>query len=196
MTKKELRKLYKSKRAELTVQQRLKFDDLMLIQFQKLSLPFLHHVLSFYPLEEKGEMDTFIFTDYLQFTNPGLVVAYPKTNLQECSMQAIATTNETDFEDNEWGIPEPATGETIEPHLIDAVLVPMLAFDEKGHRAGYGKGFYDRFLHGLDLPAQERAKAPEQRNGKKIGGTDGPMNPSRVDHHEDDADDRGEEHVD
>jgi 5-formyltetrahydrofolate cyclo-ligase len=24
--------------------------------------------------------------------------------------------------------------------------VPLLAFDEKGFRVGYGKGFYDRFL--------------------------------------------------
>ena len=26
------------------------------------------------------------------------------------------------------------------------VLVPLLGFDERGHRVGYGKGFYDRFL--------------------------------------------------
>ena len=26
------------------------------------------------------------------------------------------------------------------------VFVPLLAFDEKGNRVGYGKGFYDQFL--------------------------------------------------
>jgi 5-formyltetrahydrofolate cyclo-ligase len=26
------------------------------------------------------------------------------------------------------------------------VLVPLLIFDRQGHRVGYGKGFYDRFL--------------------------------------------------
>ena len=26
------------------------------------------------------------------------------------------------------------------------VLVPLLAFDKLGHRVGYGKGYYDRFL--------------------------------------------------
>jgi 5-formyltetrahydrofolate cyclo-ligase len=26
------------------------------------------------------------------------------------------------------------------------VLIPLLAFDRKGHRVGYGKGYYDRFL--------------------------------------------------
>lgn len=26
------------------------------------------------------------------------------------------------------------------------VLVPLLSFDRRGHRVGYGKGYYDRFL--------------------------------------------------
>lgn len=30
--------------------------------------------------------------------------------------------------------------------VLDAVLVPGLAFDPWGHRLGYGQGFYDRFL--------------------------------------------------
>ena len=32
---------------------------------------------------------------------------------------------------------------------LDVLLMPLLAFDEKGFRIGYGKGFYDRFLHRL-----------------------------------------------
>ena len=146
MIKKELRKSYSEKRAALTFQERLKLDDLLLIQFQKLALPYLQNILSFYPLDERGEMDTFIITDYLQFANPGIQIAYPKTDLQNCTMQAIVETEATEFIDNEWGIPEPSTGEPLPAQTIDAVLVPMLAFDEKGHRVGYGKGFYDRFL--------------------------------------------------
>jgi len=30
--------------------------------------------------------------------------------------------------------------------MIDAVLIPLLAFDNQGFRVGYGGGFYDRFL--------------------------------------------------
>ena len=30
---------------------------------------------------------------------------------------------------------------------IDVVFVPLLAFDKLGHRVGYGKGFYDKFLN-------------------------------------------------
>ena len=36
--------------------------------------------------------------------------------------------------------------ELIDEKEIDLVLVPLLCFDKKGFRVGYGKGFYDRFL--------------------------------------------------
>ena len=146
MLKSELRRLYREKRKALTESQRLKLDDLLLIQFQKLSLPPLQAILSFYPIEDKKEINTFIITDYLQFTNPGLQVAYPKTNLQEHTMEAIVAEDEDSFERNAYNIPEPARGEAIDPQWLDAVLVPMLTFDSKGYRVGYGKGFYDRFL--------------------------------------------------
>jgi 5-formyltetrahydrofolate cyclo-ligase len=46
-----------------------------------------------------------------------------------------------------WGIAEPLDDKpTVEP---DVVLVPLLAFDEYGHRLGYGGGFYDRTLKRL-----------------------------------------------
>ena len=43
-----------------------------------------------------------------------------------------------------WDIQIPAdTAPEVEP---DVLLVPMLAFDRKGYRLGYGGGFYDRTL--------------------------------------------------
>lgn len=41
---------------------------------------------------------------------------------------------------------EPITSESIDPTMIDLVLVPAVAIDTQGNRIGYGKGFYDRFL--------------------------------------------------
>ena len=32
------------------------------------------------------------------------------------------------------------------PEEFDLVLVPMLAFDRRCHRVGYGGGYYDKFL--------------------------------------------------
>lgn len=46
-----------------------------------------------------------------------------------------------------FGILEPC--ETINhelPEQIDVILIPGIAFDARGHRIGYGRGFYDRFL--------------------------------------------------
>lgn len=46
-----------------------------------------------------------------------------------------------------WGIAEPLPDKPVlEP---DVVLVPLLAFDARGYRLGYGGGFYDRTLEGL-----------------------------------------------
>lgn len=46
-----------------------------------------------------------------------------------------------------WGIAEPLDDKpTLEP---DVVLVPLLAFDERGYRLGYGGGFFDRTLRRL-----------------------------------------------
>ena len=43
-------------------------------------------------------------------------------------------------------IPEPINALEVPANKIEVVFVPLLAFDKKGHRVGYGKGFYDLFL--------------------------------------------------
>jgi 5-formyltetrahydrofolate cyclo-ligase len=46
-----------------------------------------------------------------------------------------------------WGIPRPADdAELVEP---DVLIIPLLSFDRKGFRLGYGGGFYDRTLEKL-----------------------------------------------
>ena len=46
-----------------------------------------------------------------------------------------------------WDIPVPP--ETAPEVIPDVLLVPMLAFDLRGYRLGYGGGFYDRTLEKL-----------------------------------------------
>jgi 5-formyltetrahydrofolate cyclo-ligase len=45
--------------------------------------------------------------------------------------------------------PEPEMISIVNESHLDVVLMPLLAFDERGYRIGYGKGFYDRFLQRL-----------------------------------------------
>lgn len=44
---------------------------------------------------------------------------------------------------------EPLGVSLVDESDLDVVLMPLVAFDKRGYRIGYGKGFYDRFLQRL-----------------------------------------------
>ena len=76
-----------------------------------------------------------------------------------------------------WDIPVPLeTAPTIEP---DILLVPLLAFDSKGFRLGYGGGFYDRTIEklangkplvtiGVAYSAQQITNVPTDRHDQRL----------------------------
>jgi 5-formyltetrahydrofolate cyclo-ligase len=146
MTKAALRKVYKEKRISLTDTGQAKLDDLLLIQLQTAGLPFIQTLFSYWPIKENKEPNTHLFTGYFAFTNPGVVTCYPVTDFNSREMQAVATDKETRFVKNEYTIYEPEPGEIISPEEIGLIFVPLLAFDKKGYRLGYGKGIYDKYL--------------------------------------------------
>jgi len=146
MLKQEARKLFKQKRDAITASEKMKRDDLILIQFQSAGFPFVSNVLSFYSIDERNEVNSFLITAYLHFKNPSLQVAYPKMNIADTTMNAVFSPPDSAFAENEFGITEPEGNEIIAANEIEMVLVPLLAIDKKGHRVGYGKGYYDRFL--------------------------------------------------
>lgn len=146
MLKKEARTFYREKRLALSIQETEKLDDLLLIRFQTLDLPFLHSVLTYWPIEENNEPNTHIITEFLRFRNPELKIAYPVSDFSDTSMKAIAVDIDTAFTRQELNIYEPQEGEPVAAADLDMVIVPLLITDKRGYRVGYGKGFYDKYL--------------------------------------------------
>lgn len=146
MTKNELRVIYKEKRHKLSLQEIDKFNDLILIQFQKLRLPDVSCVHTYLASLKLVEVDTTNLVRYLQFKNPDIKIAVPKIDNHSNSLYHYALLENIELVPNAFGIDEPQDGTRVEAKEIDVVLVPLLAVDRKGFRVGYGKGYYDKFL--------------------------------------------------
>ena len=61
-------------------------------------------------------------------------------------MDFIQCSLDSAFVINKYGIPEPSEGKVVCP---DILFVPLVAFDKKLNRLGYGAGFYDRLIKSL-----------------------------------------------
>lgn len=79
-----------------------------------------------------------------QALRDGKRVAVPKCYGDE--MRFIYMDDLSKVEQGYAGIPEPIADGPVADDDTALVLMPGLAFDPKGHRIGYGGGFYDRFL--------------------------------------------------
>lgn len=144
MTKKELRIKYKSLRNQLSD------SDL-----DQMSLAIANKVLTleiwektyfhiFLPITENKEVNTEFVLHILSGKDKEIVIS--KSDFQTNEMTHFLLTDNTKIKKNQYNIPEPADGIEVPTNKIEVVFVSLLAFDKTGHRVGYGKGFYDKFL--------------------------------------------------
>ena len=145
MTKAELRKSYLQKRQALTDADCLNYSREICEQFfSYFDLSFLITIHLYLPIEKNKEPDTWLILDRIRREFPNVRISVPR--VRDNHLENIFFEGLHQLEKNAWGIPEPKQGVPTPTEKIDLVIVPLLAFDQMGHRVGYGKGFYDRFL--------------------------------------------------
>jgi 5-formyltetrahydrofolate cyclo-ligase len=147
--KKELRNKYKKLRQNLS---EVEIDEMSLaIANRLLALPiwektYFHIFLS---IVEHKEVDTELILHLLSGKDKEIIIS--KSDFATREMTHFLLTDNTKIKKNEYNIPEPIDGIEVPSKKIDVVFVPLLAYDLKGNRVGYGKGFYDKFLSDCKL---------------------------------------------
>lgn len=117
-------------------------------------------VALFWPMEERHEVDLRALDTRLRAR--GARVAYPAIDPSDGSMCFAFVDDPALLEEQGYGFREPAASAPRAARGdIDVVVVPALAVDPRGHRLGYGAGYYDRTLPAYAPPAVTVAVAYE-----------------------------------
>lgn len=147
MTKAELRKEYLEKRRAMGADEAGSCSRVIADRvFALFDFAGLSAVHCYIPIGKFNEVETSFIFERIWREFPHVRTAIPRVDDSTGELEHFYYTGETNMVENAWGIKEPAGAERADPKEFDLVLVPLLCFDERGHRVGYGKGFYDRFL--------------------------------------------------
>lgn len=147
MTKAELRKIYLVKQKSLSAFERKQKSEQIVgrffADFDLTKIEFLH---CFVAIEKFNEIDTNLIVQNVWREFPRIETLVPRVDFYTNEIESVKFTAQTNLAENAWQILEPVEDETVEAKNIDLILIPLLCFDFRGFRVGYGKGFYDRFL--------------------------------------------------
>ena len=144
MNKTELRQKYKALRNSLSENEVEEMSLAVANKILALQLWEKTYFHIFLPITEQKEVNTEFILHLLSGKDKEIIVS--KADFATRNMTHFLLTDNTKIKKNEYNIPEPVDGIEVPSNKIDVVFVPLLAFDKKGHRVGYGKGFYDKFL--------------------------------------------------
>ena len=144
MTKAEVRQHYLNKRKQLSSQEIESKQRGLMKHFALFDLSSYSVVHIFLSIQKQREPNTQPLMEYL--FSEGKTVVASQSDFTTKQMKHWAVSPESLLQINRYGIPEPIKGTPVPPSAIDLVFVPLLGYDVKGQRVGYGQGFYDRFL--------------------------------------------------
>lgn len=144
MTKIELRKKYKDLRKTLSIEDIETHSLAIANRLLKLAIWDKTYYHLFLSITEHKEIQTEFILHILHAKDKEVIIS--KSNFETQELTNYLLTDNTIIKKNTWGIPEPLDGIEVNNSKIDLVFVPLLAFNKVGHRVGYGKGFYDKFL--------------------------------------------------
>ena len=146
MIKQELRKIYLDKRKNLSPTACAQDSrQLFNLFFSYFDLSFVKVLHTYLPIEKNHEPDTWIMVDRIRREFPHIRISIPKVSAED-TLENFYFEGLHQLKPNLWGIQEPRQGVPTPIEKIDLVIVPLLIMDSIGHRVGYGKGYYDRFL--------------------------------------------------
>lgn len=147
MKKSDLRQICLSRRKAISQDDRLAkseaIADLFFRTFDLTGVSFLH---TFIPIRKFNEVDTRLIVERIWRNHPQIQIVVPRVDRETNEMKSLKFDRDTELVSSAWEIEEPAHNAIVSEDEIDMVLTPGLCFDRGGHRVGYGKGFYDRFL--------------------------------------------------
>lgn len=149
MEKEAFRSKYRDKRMNLSLEERRIFSELISNSCLKYleNNRSIQHVHLFLPIKRFFEVDTFPLLYALQ--EKGFKVYTSKVNPKTQLLETIDISETKLFKEDKWGIPFPIDASLTTREQIQLLFMPLLAFDQRGYRLGYGKGYYDKYLAGF-----------------------------------------------
>ena len=142
--KQAVRARFKNKRNEFSFDKREGLDNnLFEITVSSNEFKNAKIILAYYPIKNEPNVLKIAEAALLQ----GKKVAFPISDPLTCELKFKFVNNLSELVIGTYKIPEPSADNQAycgESHAL--CIVPALAFDKKGYRIGYGKGYYDRFL--------------------------------------------------
>lgn len=149
MLKSELRQLFLEKRQTLNDNQFKELNENLCTQvmlFMK-DLAANLTIASFLPIPSKQEINTALIHDQLRHFPFLHTLCFPRVESKN-KMCFYKIDSSDDIEISKWGIPEPKANpeKLVKSQDLQIMFIPLLVFNQQGHRVGYGKGFYDQYL--------------------------------------------------